>query len=122
MTFDFFSSGSHKISPAAFLKTNGAVFLDVRSPEETGVANFPFLGLVATLNIPTESIPDRLDEIPKDKLVGVFCSGVTRSSIVYAYLRTKGYQNVRIIEGGYVPLVEELRPGKLLKHLRTRGS
>jgi len=120
MTFSFFGTGSHKISPHEFIETDGAVFLDVRSPEETGAAKFPLEGLVTSLHIPIDVIPDRLDEIPEDKLVGVFCSGVIRASIVYAYLHAKGYQSVLIIEGGYVSLVEELKPGKLIKHLRNR--
>ena len=37
--------------------------------------------------------------------------------MVYMYLKTLGFDNVRIIEGGYAELVEEFKPGKLLKHL-----
>jgi 3-mercaptopyruvate sulfurtransferase SseA len=36
--------------------------------------------------------------------------------MVYFYLRILGFDNVRIIEGGYAELVEEFKPGKLLKH------
>jgi len=36
--------------------------------------------------------------------------------MVYVYLSALGFDKVRIIEGGYVELVEELKPGKLLKH------
>jgi 3-mercaptopyruvate sulfurtransferase SseA len=41
--------------------------------------------------------------------------------MVYFYLRVLGFDNVRIIEGGYFELVEELKPGKLLKHISQKG-
>ena len=42
--------------------------------------------------------------------------------MVYLYLRVLGFDNVKIIEGGYVELVEELKPGKLLKHISKKGG
>jgi hypothetical protein len=36
---------------------------------------------------------------------------------VYLYLKTCGFDWVRIVEGGYAEFVEELKPGKLLKQL-----
>jgi len=68
-------------------------------------------------NISTNEVPERISEIPKDKIVGVFCSSGVPSTMVYLYLRALGFDKVRIIEGGYAELVEELKPGKLLKHL-----
>jgi len=49
--------------------------------------------------------------------VGIFCSSDVRSTIAYFYLRTLDFDNVRIIEGGYAELVQELKPGKLLQHI-----
>ena len=36
-----------------------------------------------------------------------------RAAIVYAFLRVGGFENVRIIVGGYEALLEDLKPGKI---------
>ena len=69
------------------------------------------------LHIPIDEIPVRIAEIPHDKTVGIFCSSGIRSTMIYLYWRTLGFENVRIIEGGYDELADEFKPGKLLKHL-----
>ncbi|MBN1269385.1 MAG: rhodanese-like domain-containing protein [Kiritimatiellae bacterium] len=117
MTFEFFGNGKHKISPAMHLTSKNAVFLVVRSDQELKTLAFSLVHHMPVLHIPVDEIPDRLSDIPRDKIVGVFCSSGVRSTMVYFYLRTLGYDNVRIIEGGYAELVEEFKPGKLLKHL-----
>lgn len=42
--------------------------------------------------------------------------------MVYLYLRALGFENVRVIEGGYAELANEFKPGKLLKHLSSSGN
>lgn len=42
------------------------------------------------------------------------CPGV-RCAMAYFYLRSMGFDNVRIIEGGYAEWVNEFKPGKLLQ-------
>lgn len=117
MTLEFFGAGEHKISPEALFGTEDAVFLDVRSSLEQQSLDLPLEHHVTVLRIPTDEIPDRIDEIPCDKLVGVFCSAGTRATLVYAYLRTRGYHDVRIVHGGYEALVDAIKPGKLWQHL-----
>lgn len=116
MTLDFFGKGQHKITPEKLFSLEAAVFLDVRSSEE--VASFPFLlGMhkkVQSLQIPINEVPVRMSEIPADILVAIFCPAHVRASIVYAYLRSKGYEQVRVLEGGYAALTDALKPGKIL--------
>ncbi len=121
MTFEFFGSGKHKISPSMFLAEKNSIFLDVRSKEEFETVAFGLAHHTSVLHIPVDELPERLSEIAKDKLVGVFCSSGVRSTMVYLYLRACGFEKVRIIEGGYAELVEELKPGKLLKQLSQKG-
>jgi len=75
-----------------------------------------------SLHIPLDELPDRYQEIPEKPPIGIFCSAVVRASIAYAYLRTKGHANVYVLEGGYAALVEELKPGKVLRQMRQAGS
>jgi rhodanese-related sulfurtransferase len=116
MTLEFFGKGMHKITPEKLFSSDAAVFLDVRSNEEVQSMPFP-LGVhknVESLHVPINEIPERLNEIPPDKPVGIFCPAHVRASIVYAYLRSKGYEQVRVLEGGYAALTDALKPGKIL--------
>ncbi|HQO03835.1 MAG TPA: rhodanese-like domain-containing protein [Spirochaetota bacterium] len=119
MTFEFFGSGSHKVSPSSHISDKNGVVLDVRSKEEHETVAFSLIHHVPVIHIPIDEIPSRIGEIPKDKQVGTFCSSGVRATMVYFYLRVLGYNNVRIIEGGYEELVSELKPGKLLKQMKS---
>ena len=120
LNFEYWSTAQHKIMPAAFFEKwakGKAVLLDVRSEVETEHIALPF-----ALHIPIEQLPDRLDEVPRDKLVATFCSGGDRAGVAFAYLHAQGFDNARILKGGYADLMAELLPGKLRKLLRMQAS
>lgn len=120
LTFEYWSTGQHKIEPATFFEkwTKGeAVLLDVRAEEEKQFASLPF-----ALAIPVNELPARLNEIPHDKLVVTFCSGGDRANVAFAYLRAQGFENVRIMPGGYATLIPEMMPGKVRKTLQTKNG
>ena len=118
MTFEFFGSGRHKIDMDALLAMKDAIFLDVRSRQEWESLQIRLEHHIRLLWIPIDEIPDRYAEIPRDKTVGVFCSAGTRSTIVYFYLRSLGYENVRIAPSNYDAITSQLMPGKLYKVVR----
>jgi rhodanese-related sulfurtransferase len=120
MTFDFFGSGKHKIEMDKLLATKDAVFLDVRSTPEWESIQIKLEHHIKVLWIPIDEIPARIDEIPRDKAVGVFCSAGTRSALVYLYLRSKGYENVRIAPSSYDAITNMLLPGRLFKTVSER--
>lgn len=122
MTFDFFGSGKHKIEMEALLATKDAVFLDVRARPEWESIQIRLEHHIAVLWIPIDEIPARYREIPRDHVVGVFCSAGTRSAIVYAFLRAKGYENVRIAPSSYEAITNLLLPGKLFKVIGQRKT
>ena len=115
-TLDFFGKGKHKITPEKFFTMENGFLLDVRSKEEAGSLSIrmAYHSNVESINIPINEIPDKINEIPKEKFVGVFCPANIRSAIVYAYLLSKGFSDIRIVEGGYSALTEALKPGKVL--------
>jgi rhodanese-related sulfurtransferase len=121
-TLDFFGKGKHKILPDKFFVAENCILLDVRSKEEAGSISIKtdFHSNVECMDIPINEIADRLHEIPKGKSIGVFCSSDVRSAIIYAYLLSKGFSNVRIVEGGYYALTEALKPGKVLKAVQSK--
>lgn len=117
MDFRYFGLGHHKIEAEAFLATENAVFLDVRAREEIETVKIPLSHYCGVLEIPTDEVPARIKEIPRDKLIGVFCSAGVRAAIIFCYLKSKGYKDVKLIPGGYVPLMQAVLPGKLHKKL-----
>jgi rhodanese-related sulfurtransferase len=121
MTFEFFGSGKHKVKASDHFSKDNALFLDVRSEEERNTLSFELVHHMPVLHIPICEISDKLDEIPKDKHIGVFCSSGVRATIVYVYLRAHSYENVRILEGGYNSIVDEFKPDKLLKKIKHKG-
>ncbi len=119
MTFDFFGAGKHKIGMEKLFSTDSAVFLDVRSLPEVESIQLNLKHHINVLHIPIDEIPNRIEEIPKDNIIGIFCSAGTRSAIVYVYLRMKGYTNVYITLGGYEAVTNLILPGKLLQRIKT---
>jgi len=118
MTLEFFGSGKHKINLEVLFQTKGGVFLDVRSIPEQETIQLTFKHHnITVLHIPIDEIPDRIDEVHRDGIVAVFCSAGTRSAIVYAYLRSLGYENVRLAIGGHEAVTNLMLPGELLKHI-----
>ncbi|MFA6871507.1 MAG: rhodanese-like domain-containing protein [Bacteroidaceae bacterium] len=117
MDFQYFGTGEHKMDAENFLSASNTVFLDVRAKEEQETVKLTLAHHCQVLEIPTNEVPKRINEIPKDKTIGVFCSAGVRATIIFVYLKSKGYENVKIILGGYPPLMAAVMPGKLYKKL-----
>ena len=93
MDFNFFGSGEHGMSIEGMRKVLGKdhfVFLDVRSEKEIAYVSFPF-----AVHIPLNELPERLGELPKDKMIVTFCSSVFRGAIAYTYLLANGFEEVK---------------------------
>ena len=77
LTLDFFGKGKHKIAPQKFFEMENCLLLDVRSKEEAGslAIKMEYHANVESMHIPINEIPDRINEIPKEKFVGVFLPG-----------------------------------------------
>ena len=118
MDFTFFGTGQHKMSVEDFFKQERPLLLDIRAPEELETVRLPLTHQCEVLEIPTNEVPARLTEIPKDRLIGVFCSSGVRCVIIYIYLKSKGYNQVRALSGGYAPLMEAVMPGKIYQRIQ----
>ena len=76
-------------------KDPGAFLLDTRNPMEYLAGTIP-----SFVNIPLDSLRDRLDEIPKDKTIYVTCQIGLRGYIAARILMQNGY-DVYNLSGGY---------------------
>ena len=71
------------------------VLIDVREQWEYNAGHIPNVKL-----IPLGTIPNRLQEIPKDKFVVMTCHTGNRSNQATKFLRANGYNNVHNMLGG----------------------
>ncbi len=97
-----------RISADAFIEAYNdgtAEFIDVRVPTETAVWQMNF-----GLKIPANELPERLEDLPKDKLLVIACPYAERSSMAYTYLSSQGF-HARYLEGGLLGLVDRLKGG-----------
>ncbi|MFA5713611.1 MAG: FAD-dependent oxidoreductase [Bacteroidales bacterium] len=68
----------------------------VGSEDEFKLGSIP-----GSINIPVDSLRDRMEEIPKDKRVILYCSIGLRGYIAYRILVQNGYDNIYNLSGGY---------------------
>jgi rhodanese-related sulfurtransferase len=85
------------------LSEKKAVLVDIRFREETEAWKMGF-----GLFIPLNELPQRLKELPRDKIIVTACPHKDRSAIAMAYLRSRGY-NARYLTDGLTGLAESLR-------------
>ncbi|MFA9423751.1 MAG: rhodanese-like domain-containing protein [Sedimentibacter sp.] len=114
LDLEYFGNGRHKISFEKMMelkKENKVFIIDVRTKEETECLKIEFAN-----NIPTDEIPDRINEIPKDKTIVVFCSSATRATIVFAYLQLHDYNDVKILLNSIDEIAGFFKPGYVLKN------
>jgi hydroxyacylglutathione hydrolase len=69
--------------------------IDVRSARERAAGHIP-----GSMHIPLNHLVERVDEIPRDRSLLVYCAGGYRSSIAASLLQQHGFGDVAEIAGG----------------------
>ncbi len=82
-----------------------AFLLDVRETYEWDIANLAPLGAFL---LPMAQVSKRLDEIPRDRPVIVYCRSGVRSMEIARYLVGQGYPDVRNLTGGILAWAQEV--------------
>lgn len=98
-----------KITLDSFLekwKSGEAVLLDVRTREEQELTPLTAFGL----HIPLNELPERLNEVPKDKLVCTLCPGKIRATMAMCYLVSEGFNNVKVLASSPAEIVDRVKP------------
>lgn len=80
----------------ASIDMSKSVLLDVRTPAEYNLGTID-----GAVNIPLDELRNRLDEVPMDKDIYIFCQAGLRGYIAYRILIQKGFKNVKNLSGGY---------------------
>ena len=77
---------------------SSALLLDVRTPQE-----YKGDALEGSVNIPLYELKNSLNQIPKDKLILVYCASGNRAKTAIKILKEEGYTNLKNgINGSYV--------------------
>lgn len=77
------------------LRQENSFFIDVRTPEENAAGC-----ISGSINIPVDTLRDRLAEIPKEKEIFLICQSALRSYIACKILTAHGYRCSHL-SGGY---------------------
>ncbi|MDD7529814.1 MAG: FAD-dependent oxidoreductase [Prevotellaceae bacterium] len=72
------------------------VLLDVRTVEEHALGSIP-----GAVNIPLDDLRERIDELPKDKEIIIFCAVGLRGYLALRILQGRGFTGLRNLSGGY---------------------
>jgi NADPH-dependent 2,4-dienoyl-CoA reductase/sulfur reductase-like enzyme/rhodanese-related sulfurtransferase len=84
------------------------LYIDVRTKSE-----YEKSSIQKAINIPVDELRERIDEIPKDKTLIIFCQIGLRGYIAHRILKQSGYRNLYNISGGY-SLLETCTSEKLM--------
>jgi rhodanese-related sulfurtransferase len=76
------------------LVEEGAQLVDVRADHEWEAGR-----IAGATHVPLPQLPERLNEIDKDRPVVLYCRGGNRSSMATAALAEAGYDAVKLTEG-----------------------
>ena len=79
--------------------------VDVRNPGEFALGSVP-----GAVNLPVGQIPARVAELDPAKPTVVFCAGGYRSSVAASLLRSKGFDDVSDVLGGYGAWTTAVQP------------
>jgi rhodanese-related sulfurtransferase len=85
------------------LQEGKAQLVDIRFKEEYEVWH-----MGVGINIPLNELPDRLNELDKNKIIVTACPHKDRAIIAMTYLKTKGYKTM-YLKDGLIGLAELLR-------------
>jgi rhodanese-related sulfurtransferase len=85
-----------------FLIQNGAVIIDVRSPQEFNGGH-----IKGSQNVPLQQLQQSMSKIPKDKVVITCCASGIRSASAKSILKSAGYPEVHN-GGGWMSLNSKL--------------
>ncbi|GMA97363.1 DsrE/DsrF/DrsH-like family protein [Pelosinus sp. IPA-1] len=91
--------GDHKIIHWDEIKQvdkENALLVDVRTPIEFGMGS-----IEDAINIPLDELRGRLQEIPKNKELILFCQIGLRGYLAYRILVQNGFTNLKNLSGGY---------------------
>ena len=97
MEFAEYSDGAISTAQLASVGAGEILFIDTRSADQYGSGH-----IHDARNIEWREVLARKDEIPTDKSVVLYCDTGLLSAKAHLALRLAGYENVKVLLGGYL--------------------
>ena len=91
---------------AKLIRDESTVLLDVREDEELAICQ-----IEGALHIPMGEFPNRIDALPRDKQLIIFCHHGMRSLNVCQFLEARGFTNATNMTGGVHAWSIQVDPG-----------
>ncbi len=88
------------------LENKNFFLLDVRNPTEQEICTIPNTDLL----IPVKELSNRLNEIPKDKKIIVYCKSGVRSKTACEILSAEGWKEIYHLKGGILEYIQNIDP------------
>jgi rhodanese-related sulfurtransferase len=79
--------------------------VDVREPWE-----FDLCQIEGSLKLPLDTLPEHLEELPREGLLAIVCHHGVRSGRAAAWLRAHGFDNAMNLAGGIDAWAREIEP------------
>ena len=102
---------------ARLVEAGEATLLDVRSAAEWGGGRAP-----GARHLHLGDLPDRLDDVPRDGPVLVYCQSGARSAIARSLLQREGFTDVRDVDGGWIAWARARLPVETDAGVRRRAG
>ena len=96
MDFADYSDGAISTTQLASVGAGEILFIDTRNPGQYASGHIP-----DAKNIEWREVLARKEEIPMDKTVVLYCDTGLLSAKAHLALRLAGYENVKVLQGGY---------------------
>lgn len=77
-------------------KAPGSFLLDVRKPDEHAISY-----IEGAFNIPLDELRERINEIPNDRPIIIYCQIGLRGYLAHRILRQRGFKDIFNLAGGY---------------------
>jgi rhodanese-related sulfurtransferase len=77
-------------------ESSSILLLDVRTCEENAYGAIP-----GSVNIPLDELRNRMNELPKDRTIYIYCAVGLRGYLALKILSAHGFKNVKNLSGGY---------------------
>ena len=98
-----------EVSPTEFVATlagaPATLLVDVREAWELEIARVP-----GAVHIPMGEVPERLDELDRDRDLVILCKAGGRSLSVARFLEAQGYPSVTNLTGGILAWQRDVDP------------
>ena len=116
MEFEALASGEFTTSAEGVRNVIGnenVLLLDVRTEAEAAHCSYPF-----AKSIPLEHLPDRVSELPTDKIIITLAASSFQAAVGFFYLRQVGFETVKTMVGGSEQLATILKPAPLYARMK----